>query len=209
MAAANFDLENKLRISLAPWAEEAGIDMTDQPWISGFAGWRFGEPVTPALMAALDTPDHPMPDNLAAAWLEYRHWQDLSRDSPEPHVSARMAGLEHFMDTMPDASASGIAARLEWLAHLAKLDHYRTNAEDAALAARLAADFHEFAAAVQSERPQLAAVDRRTQADRRAEVLSILSTSPELPDREIARRVTVSPQTVSNLRKKLSADCPP
>lgn len=198
-------LERRLCASLAPHAEEAGHGMTDWPWICGFAGWSFGQPVTPALISALNGA-HPMPCNLADAWAEYRHWQDVSRDSPEPHISARMAGLEHLLDTLPDASASGIAARLAWLSQLAALDHYRTNAEDSALAARLAADFHRFAAAVQSERTaEPVAVNRRTQADRRAEVLSILSTSPELPDREIARRVTVSPQTVSNLRKKLEA----
>ncbi len=210
MTAALLDLAAKLRISLAPCAEEAGVDMTDQPWISGFAGWRFGQPVTPALLAALGASDHPMPGDLAATWAEYRNWQGLNQGSPEPHVSARMAGLEHFMDTRPDASAAGIAARLAWLAHLATLDHYRTNAEDAALAARLAADFQAFTTAVQSERPaEPLALDKRTQADRRAAVLSTLSTSPELPDREIARRVGVSPQTVSNLRKKLGTRCPP
>ncbi|CAH1656785.1 conserved hypothetical protein [Hyphomicrobiales bacterium] len=210
MTAAQLDLASRLRISLTPRAEEAGVDMTDKPWICGFAGWRFGQPVTPALLVALDASDHPMPGNLAATWAEYRHWQDLSRANPEPHISARMAGLEYLMDTMPDASAPGIAARLAWLSHLAKLDHYRTNAEDAALAARLAADFRAFTATVESERAaEPVAVDRRTQADRRAEVLSMLSTLPELPDREIGRRVGVSPQTVSNLRKKLGARCPP
>lgn len=210
MTSAQLGLAAKLRISLAPRAEEAGIDMADEPWICGFAGWHFGQPVTPALIAALGAPDHPMPSNLAAAWAEYRDWQDLSRANPEPHISARMAGLEHLMDTLPDASASGIAARLAWLSHLATLDHYRTNAEDAAFAARLAADFQAFTTAVQSERPaEAAAADRRTQADRRSEVLSILSTSPNLPDREIARRVGVSPQTVSNSRKKLGTRCPP
>ncbi|MGE7469240.1 AsnC family protein [Bosea sp. NPDC003192] len=202
-----WDLEGKLKAALAPVEVEAGYGMTDQPWTCGYAGWTFGQPVTPSLLDALNSA-HRMPGNLAAAWTEYCHWQDLSQDSPAPHVSARMAGLEHFMDTMPDASASGIAARLEWLAHLAKLDHYRTNAEDAALAARLAADFQEFTAAVQSERSaDRDAVDRRTQADCRAEVLSILSTSPELPDREIGRRIGVSPQTASTWRKKLNGGC--
>lgn len=209
MAAPITDLQEKLRTALAPFAVEAGHEMTDQPWLCGFAGWDFGQPVTPALLAALNSA-HPMPDNLAAAWAEYRQWQTRALESLEPHVSARMAGLEHLMDTLPDASASGIAARLAWLSHLATLDHFRTNAEDVALAARLAADFQAFATAVQSKRPaESGAADRRTQADRRSEVLSILSTSPDLPDREIARRVGVSPQTVSNLRKKLGTRCPP
>ncbi|MBN9454281.1 MAG: winged helix-turn-helix domain-containing protein [Bosea sp.] len=204
-----WDLEGKLQTALAPVEVEAGYGMTDQPWICGYAGWNFGQPVTPALIAVLNSA-HPMPDNLAGAWAEYRQWQARALESREPHISARMAGLEHLMDTLPDASAPGIAARLAWLSHLATLDHFRTNAEDAALAARLAADFQAFTTAVQSERPaESGAADRRTQADRRSEVLSTLSTSPDLPDREIARRVGVSPQTVSNLRKKLGTRCPP
>lgn len=204
-----WDLEGKLQAALAPIEVEAGYGMTDQPWTCGYADWNFGQPVTPALIVALNSA-HPMPDHLAAAWAEYRQWQTRAQESPEPPVSARMAGLEHLMDTLPDASASGIAARLAWLSHLATLDHFRTNAEDVALAARLAADFHAFTTAVQSERlAEAVAADRRTQADRRSEVLSILSTSSDLPDREIARRVGVSPQTVSNLRKKLGTRCPP
>ncbi|AZO79615.1 MULTISPECIES: AsnC family protein [unclassified Bosea (in: a-proteobacteria)] len=208
---ANSDLERKLRISLTPRVQEAGVDMTDRPWICGFAGWRFGQPVTPALIAALDAADHPMPGDLASVWAEYHHWQDVSQDSPEPHISARIAGLEHLMDTMPDASAGGISARLTWLSHLAAQDHYRTSTEDTALAARLAADFQKFVDSVQSGRAEDATVtasDRRTQADRRAEVLSILSTAAQLSDREIGRRAGVSPQTVSNWRKKLANRCP-
>lgn len=43
---------------------------------------------------------------------------------------------------------------------------------------------------------------RRTNADKRAAVLSTLDASPELSDREISRRVGVSPQTVSNWRAR-------
>lgn len=43
---------------------------------------------------------------------------------------------------------------------------------------------------------------RRTTAHKRADVLSMLDTHPELSDREIARRVGVSPQTVSTWRHK-------
>ncbi|HEV7246574.1 MAG TPA: phosphoadenosine phosphosulfate reductase family protein [Shinella sp.] len=42
----------------------------------------------------------------------------------------------------------------------------------------------------------------RTASQRREEVLSILDATPDLPDREIARRVGVSPQTVGNLRRR-------
>lgn len=44
-----------------------------------------------------------------------------------------------------------------------------------------------------------------TASDRRNAVLSILDRKPELSDREIARRIGVSPQTVGNWRKNRKA----
>lgn len=44
----------------------------------------------------------------------------------------------------------------------------------------------------------------RTNADKRRDVLSMLDASPELSDREIARRVGVSPQTVGNCRRRVA-----
>lgn len=44
---------------------------------------------------------------------------------------------------------------------------------------------------------------RRTNADKRRDVVSMLQEHPEFADREIARRCGVSPQTVSNWRSKL------
>lgn len=65
-------------------------------------------------------------------------------------------------------------------------------------------------AGVQGGQPYKAtASERRNQsrsnADIRAAVLSMLDTKPELSDREISRRIGVSPQTVSNWRKRVSA----
>ena len=45
---------------------------------------------------------------------------------------------------------------------------------------------------------------RRTNAGKAADVLSMLKSNPELADREIARRVGVSPQTVNNWRTRLA-----
>ncbi|WP_149576383.1 winged helix-turn-helix domain-containing protein [Xanthobacter oligotrophicus] len=46
---------------------------------------------------------------------------------------------------------------------------------------------------------------RRTNSDKRADVLAILAAHPELSDREIARRAGVSPQTVNTHRRQASA----
>lgn len=48
--------------------------------------------------------------------------------------------------------------------------------------------------------------NRRTNAAIRKAVLSMLDSHPELSDREISRRVGVSPQTVSNWRKRLASN---
>lgn len=48
--------------------------------------------------------------------------------------------------------------------------------------------------------------NRRTNADKRRDVLSMLDAEPGLSDREIARRCGVSPQTASTWRKRLSGD---
>lgn len=50
--------------------------------------------------------------------------------------------------------------------------------------------------------PAATGSQRRTNADKRWDVMSILDTEPGLADREIARRCGVSPQTVGNLRRK-------
>jgi hypothetical protein len=212
------DLERHLRVSLAPLAEEAGFGMAENPWICGYAGWRSGRDPTPALLDALEAA-YPFPDTIAAVWGEHCSWQKLRNDRAAAmagyefpaHVAARIAALEFVMDNIPDPTAEGLRARFAWLSHLSKSDAYRTCAEDSQLAQRLAVDFEGFAKAVQPARhleSSPAATSRQTQADRRAAVLSILGTAPDLSDREIGRRVGVSPQTVSNWRKKLSAGCP-
>ena len=61
----------------------------------------------------------------------------------------------------------------------------------------------DIAALAQSAQP--AQSGRRTNADKRADVLSMLDAHPDLSDREIARRVGVSPQTVNTWRKKAAA----
>ncbi|MGU3496127.1 transposase [Xanthobacteraceae bacterium A53D] len=49
--------------------------------------------------------------------------------------------------------------------------------------------------------------ERRTNAEKRAAVLSVLGRSPHLSDREIARQAGVSAQTVNTWRKRMAAGC--
>ncbi|MBB4103558.1 winged helix-turn-helix domain-containing protein [Allorhizobium borbori] len=57
-----------------------------------------------------------------------------------------------------------------------------------------------------SATPGGAQVGRRRNADIRKSVLSMLDAHPELSDREIGRRVGVSPQTVSNWRARMKRE---
>lgn len=205
------DIERSLRLALTSLAVEIGHGMTDQPWISGFAGLRDAGGPSAELLKALGHA-HPMPTMLADVWSEMQGWMSLQGDRARiapgyvlpPHVAARISALEHLLDTLPDPTAAGMRARFAWLSHIATLDHYRTNDEDAALARRIASDFDQFMGSVQSGQRKGLSPAPRSQADRRQEVVSILQSQPDLSDREIARRCKVSPQTVNNWRRKLS-----
>lgn len=200
------EFERSLRHSLAPLAIEVGHGMTDHPWVCDFVG--AAGPTADFLKAVGSA--RPLPKHLAGVWAEHQDWQALQAERAalapgfhlSPHVAARVSVLEHLMDTLPDPTSAGMRARFAWLHHLAKLDHYRTNEEDAALASQIASDFDQFMRSVQSGQ-QMELPPPRTQADRRQEVVSILQTEPGLSDREIARRCKVSPQTVNNWRRKL------
>lgn len=201
------EFERSLRHSLAPLAIEVGHGMTDNPWVCDFVG--AAGPTTDFLKAMGSA--RALPKRLAGVWAEYQDWQVLQAERAAlapgyhlpPHVAARVSVLEHLMDTLPDPTSAGMRARFAWLHHLAQLDHYRSNAEDAALASRIASDFDQFMRSVQSGQKKELPPAPRTQADRRQEVVSILQTEPGLSDREIARRCKVSPQTVNNWRRKL------
>jgi DNA-binding CsgD family transcriptional regulator len=203
---AETDLERALRRALAPLAIEAGHGMTDQPWVCGFVG---AAPLTTEFIDALASA-RPFPNRLDGIWEEHRSWQALQTDRAArapgyhlpPHVAARVSALELMMDIVADPSPSGIKARLAWLQHLAGIEHYRTNQEDVALSARIAADFDALMRSVQSGQRRAKPTQPRTQADRRRDVLSLLDSEPTLSDREIARRCDVSPQTVNNWRRR-------
>lgn len=188
------DLEKRLRRALAPLRE--GGD--------SFKGWVTGNP-TPAMWKAIQAAA-PLPDTLQGIWAEHAAWEKLVSDriafqpyyDPPRHVRARLAALERHMDRTPAPTIEGMRARLAWLAHLNDRGFTRDIHDDEAMIATMRADFEAIAAGMKSpvgDEPQ------RT-AQRRAAVLDLLATAPGLSDREIARRVGCSPQTVGNLRRK-------
>ncbi|WP_134724823.1 helix-turn-helix domain-containing protein [Paracoccus luteus] len=183
--------EQLLRKALAPLrAKRNGLD--------GFKDWLAGNP-TEAMWQAMRGAV-PFPDTLAGIWDELRGWEKLMDDrycfepyyETPPHIWARQAALEHLMDRMPAPSFDGLRLRLDWVAHLNAREVIRDNLDDQALVAAMRADL-EALAAVQS--------GRHSRSSARTQVLALLHGVQRLSDREIARRVGCSPQTVGNIRR--------
>ncbi|UVV67029.1 winged helix-turn-helix domain-containing protein [Brucella anthropi] len=211
--------EHLLRATLEPLAEWSEYSNSSSTYISGYAGWTCREP-TPKLWEALARA-YPLPTDIQGVWAEYRYWRHLSgaRYAFDSYyetpiwVRAREAALEHFLDTIPARNADGFRTRLLWLEELNGRDYSRDVHEDAALISTLRADFDALSSAGNlfttgaPDAPLRGTVQtgRRTNADKRAAVLSMLDTDPDLSDREISRRTGVSPQTVGNWRRRTVA----
>lgn len=190
---AETEPERRLRLALEPLE-------ADWHGMESYGDWISGNP-TPAMWEAIARAC-PLPSAVPGVWAELGAWEALVEariafvpdyDAPAC-IRARQAALEHLMDTLPAPSVEGLRARLAWLAHLNAREMTRDGKTDAALIATLCADFEAIAGGVQS--------GRRSTADRAAAVQALLRAEPALSDREIARRVGVSPQTVGNWRRR-------
>lgn len=171
--------------------------------------WSLSD-ITPAIREAVTTA-YPWPSKLDDALQEVKAWDRLRLDrglasggecNHYAEVECRFALLEHALQTgQPAASWDDIQARFDWKRYEFErqwLDP--TECEDPFMD-RLEADF-ALLRRQQVERSQSAP---RTTAEKRAAVLSTLDAHPDLSDREIARRLGVSPQTVNTWRRKRGA----
>lgn len=168
--------------------------------------------MTPAFVAAVQDA-YTVPPNLGGVLAEWRDWRRLEElrdiftgDGEWIHyieVQGRIVILEDRLDRQPAASWSDMAARMEWWSIKIDREFSASAEEERELHARISAD-HEILAGLNREAAANGSVHsgRRTNADKRAAVLSMLDTHPDLSDREIARRAGVSPQTVNNWRKR-------
>lgn len=203
--------EAMLRTTLEPLADRRRYFNVPETYICGYAGWISGTPPA-VLMAALERA-YPFPRTIEEAWAELCQWRYLTEariaffpdHDSAVWVHAREAALELLMDMMPASNVDGFLVRLEWLEHLNQRGFSRDVKKAADLIAAMRRDFDVLVSSFQRtdedrgcEVPQ----PRETTSSRRAAVMSILDTEPGLSDREIARRVGVSPQTVGNIRRR-------
>ena len=143
-----------------------------------------------------------IPETVKEAWAAYLAHEARTDDriafcpdyTSHPWEEAWSSALEHLLDTLRTPTADGITARQEWMDFLANRDVNPRFEEDKLLITALREDFASFAASVQT--------GHRTSRDKRAAVQAMLRAEPGLSDREIARRIGCSPQTVSNWRRR-------
>ncbi|TLX44569.1 winged helix-turn-helix domain-containing protein [Xanthobacter autotrophicus] len=158
---------------------------------------------------------YPWPATLTDALAEVKAWDSLAADrglfcrpgewTHYAEVRCRVVLLEDELETgRPAASWDDMQARFDWKRYAHERTWRDPQKRDEPFLERLEADFAFLRAnahPVHSGHPHMQPASRRTTADKRADVLSMLDTQPELSDREIARRTGVSPQTVGNHRR--------
>lgn len=174
----------------------------------------------------------PMPETVAEAWAEFEATDRLTGDrytvdyhcDPHLFVEARRYIVEDLLNTQPAKSLNDVRARLSWMEWHNNREITPDLKEERVRLATLRADIErmgrrireqgegevETTPSVQDGQEQGGSRSehpRRTNADKRRDVLTLLRDNAEesgiapLSDREIARRVGVSPQTVGNIRR--------
>ena len=186
---------------------------------AGLPGWDDFTPrhLMPAAVGGAVAAAWPMPLTIAEAWTEYAAAERRADDrcsfdryySPEAFMQARGYLLEKILDTEPGRSPEDLKARVAWIEHLNGRGFSRGQEEQAVVLGSLREDVErlsvQFAQGVQLSEAGEAPVQfaqHRTNASKRQDVVSLLHSG--LTNREIARRVGVSPSTVGNIRRDLS-----
>lgn len=186
--------------------------------------WNHGNEDAPPAAREAAGRAFPMPGDLAGAWKEWRGWRALwqrrrlfdSRYDFPIGVATRWDCLEWMLDNWSDPTLAGIEARTLWLRFWETEGGGRGWGTDKALAALLL-DIKMLQMPTAAEdgagkncHPSTTAApaERRTNAQKRGDVLAMLKANPELSDGEISRRCGVSRQNVSNHRKAIRDSLP-
>lgn len=187
-------------------------EVEEDGYVSNLDGWG---PVSknadlPASVRQAVSQAYPLPTSVVEAWAEWRHWNRRwhERVTLEPHieshplpVNARLAVLEELLVTLPAQSLEDVLARLDKYEELCDQGLYVEYEDQDRFIKQFRNDVGFLSDGVQVGRQA-----PFTNAKKRDAVLEYLKC-PErsrLSDREIARIVGVSPQTVNNWRKRLN-----
>ena len=221
---ARNEREAQLEISvdhLASWSYETDDDGTEYRIAATLDGvsasfWQVDD-ITPAIRDAVMSA-YPWPSNLDDALNEVKDWDRLRWDralfcggewNHYAEVECRISLLEHALEKgQPASSWQDVQARFEWKRYEEERQWIDPVGRDDPFMDRLEADFQFLRGLHENSDTLTCGVQsgRRTNADKRAAVLSMLDKEPSLSDREIARRVGVSPQTANNWRRRTVND---
>ncbi|MEJ5083285.1 helix-turn-helix domain-containing protein [Ochrobactrum sp. MYb379] len=157
----------------------------------------------------------PMPTTIQAAMDEIKAWNKQRWDralffeyhEQEPEVYVRQRLVEDFINNEPVRSWRDMEARFAWKKYEFESQWIDPTEREDPFMDRIEADFVILRGLYENGKPHAATVQtgHRTNADKRAAVMTMLDTQPELSDREISRRLGVSPQTVGNWRRRIVA----
>jgi DNA-binding transcriptional ArsR family regulator len=224
--------EQLLRQAISPlvsvwdsWTDDDGTEYRYAKSIDGTKGDFYNvEQITPAIRLVV-TCAYPWPSKLDGALKEVQAWDRLRLDrglviggdysSGEwehySEVDARITLLEHALNVgQPATSWDDVQARFDWKRYEWERQWIDPTGRDDPFLDRLEADVAALRrndglksepVASGSQKNEFRTFGR-TNAEKRAAVMSMLDAHPELSDREIARRIGVSPQTVNSWRKK-------
>lgn len=215
-----------------PSDRERGLEAACKPFvvvkettgwrIGSLLGWDGGSKMPPKVWGAVATA-YPMPRTVVGLWAEFAAWEKLAddRDAVAEHdampvwIRARCLVLENALDVVPASNLDDMLARQSWMEHLNGQGFSRDIHDDTKLLATIRRDLERLArerpgASVQPSAGAAVQNGRSTAAGRRRAILSMLDDPDTcgLSDREIGRRVGVSPTTVGSLRRKAKGPHP-
>lgn len=215
-----------------PW--ERALDAACAPYVvrGETTGWRigsllgwngFGDP--PARIVEAVSGAYRMPATVQKAWSEFQVWEKLSRDReargtgwgdhPAP-VEVRRHLLEQMLDTMPAQGLNDLRARMSWLEWRNELGPGLGQKQERVRLATLRADIERMGQRIREQdatttdnsdlKPaspvQTGQQARPTRADRHAAIRTLVAEGHG--DREIARRLGISPTTVGTVRRGMA-----
>ncbi|OQP87881.1 hypothetical protein BTR14_03115 [Rhizobium rhizosphaerae] len=159
----------------------------------------------------------PFPLGVSAAFEELKQWDRLEKDRAlftggeyyfDARADLRIELLRDVMRNQPVAGWADLEARFHYKSYDWQQQWIDERAFEDAEWSRVFADFAILRArcdppadAAQNGHAQF---ERRTNADKAAQVREMAATFPDLSSREIGRRLGVSPQTVSTWRRKMA-----